>query len=470
MDLKPIETDYLVVGAGAAAMAFVDTLLSETNAQVVMVDQNHRPGGHWNHAYSFVGLHQPSAFYGVNSRVLGSGTKDQTGLNRGLYELSSGAEVLSYFNLVMHERFLPSGNVQWFPMTKYHQAADGTHHFTSLVSGYVREVIARMGIVNATHARTAVPATHPPKYTIAPCVICVPLNSLPNIQRPHASYTVVGAGKTAMDACLWLLQNSVPPARIRWIMPRDAWLVDRANMQPCAENFERSIGSWINQFDAITDAASLSDLFVRLEKSGSLIRIDETVTPTMYRCATVSQDELAQLRLIKDIVRLGRLRAIEPHQIILDQGTVPADPDTLYVDCSASGIQIPPVIPVFDGNQINLLMVRLCQPVFSAALIAYVESHVDDVAEKNVLCTPVPSPNEPIDWLKMWAVSISNAARWRTNPQLHSWLSQCRLNNVNASLQGVRPDDTAKFALLKEAAIKSSAAAAKISALIGATG
>ena len=29
MDTNPIETDYLVVGAGATAMAFVDTLLSE---------------------------------------------------------------------------------------------------------------------------------------------------------------------------------------------------------------------------------------------------------------------------------------------------------------------------------------------------------------------------------------------------------------------------------------------------------
>jgi cation diffusion facilitator CzcD-associated flavoprotein CzcO len=76
MNLKPIETDYLVIGAGAVAMAFVDTLLSESDAQVVIVDRNHRPGGHWNHAYSFVGLHQPSAFYGVNSRELGSGTKD----------------------------------------------------------------------------------------------------------------------------------------------------------------------------------------------------------------------------------------------------------------------------------------------------------------------------------------------------------------------------------------------------------
>ena len=45
--MATIEADYLVIGAGATAMAFVDTLVSETGASVVMVDRNHSPGGHW---------------------------------------------------------------------------------------------------------------------------------------------------------------------------------------------------------------------------------------------------------------------------------------------------------------------------------------------------------------------------------------------------------------------------------------
>jgi hypothetical protein len=39
MSTHRIDTDYLVVGAGASAMAFIDTLLSETSAQVVVVDR-----------------------------------------------------------------------------------------------------------------------------------------------------------------------------------------------------------------------------------------------------------------------------------------------------------------------------------------------------------------------------------------------------------------------------------------------
>ena len=128
------------------------------------------------------------------------------------------------------------------------------------------------------------------------------------IQRPYANYTVVGAGKTGMDACIWLLQNGVAPARIRWIMPRDAWMLDRASFQPSAENFERSIGSVIGQFQAIAEATSIPDLFERLEERGLLVRIDKSVEPTMYRCAVVSQAELEQLRRIENVVRLGRLR------------------------------------------------------------------------------------------------------------------------------------------------------------------
>ncbi|MEM7542847.1 MAG: NAD(P)-binding protein, partial [Pseudomonadota bacterium] len=69
---EQLKADYLVVGAGAMGMAFTDVLLTESDATVVLVDRYHAPGGHWNTAYPFVRLHQPSAFYGVNSKQLGN--------------------------------------------------------------------------------------------------------------------------------------------------------------------------------------------------------------------------------------------------------------------------------------------------------------------------------------------------------------------------------------------------------------
>ena len=67
-----IDVDYIVFGAGAGAMAFVDTLISEDpDATVAIVDSRAQPGGHWVDAYPFVRLHLPSRFYGVHSRRLG---------------------------------------------------------------------------------------------------------------------------------------------------------------------------------------------------------------------------------------------------------------------------------------------------------------------------------------------------------------------------------------------------------------
>src|SRR6202012_5741267 len=97
MDEK-ISADYLVVGAGAMGMAFVDTIISDSKATVALVDRYARPGGHWTTAYPFVRLHQPSAFYGVNSRHLGEDKIDQVGWNKGLAELATGDEVCAYYN------------------------------------------------------------------------------------------------------------------------------------------------------------------------------------------------------------------------------------------------------------------------------------------------------------------------------------------------------------------------------------
>ena len=113
--MRLVETDYLVVGAGATGMAFVDTLVAESDVDVVMVDRRHRPGGHWLDAYPFVRLHQPSAYYGVNSRALGNDRVDDSGPNAGFYERSTAAEICDYYNRVLQEHLLPSGRVRFLP-------------------------------------------------------------------------------------------------------------------------------------------------------------------------------------------------------------------------------------------------------------------------------------------------------------------------------------------------------------------
>ncbi|OBK27632.1 hypothetical protein A5634_22470 [Mycobacterium asiaticum] len=422
MSVQLLDTDYLVVGAGAMGMAFTDTVITESDARVVVVDRAHQPGGHWTTAYPFVRLHQPSAYYGINSRALGNNTIDSVGWNQGLNELAPVGEICSYFDAVMQQQFLPTGRVEYFPMTEYL----GDDRFRTL-AGTEYAVNVKRRTVDATYLRAVVPSMRPAPYAVAPGIHCIPPNDLPRFGA-RERYVIVGAGKTGMDVCLWLLRHGVDPARLTWIMPRDSWLMDRATLQPGPSFIKRFRDNYGATLEAIEAATSVEDLFDRLEAGGTLLRLDPSVRPRMYRCATVSQPEYEQLRRIDDIIRMGHVQRIEPTAIVLDEGSITSSPSALYIDCSADGAPERPATPVFDGGQLTLQAVRGCQQVFSAAFIAHVECAYDGDAVKNELCTPIPHPDRDVDWLRLTHSDLRNFARWLDDPELTDWLSSARLN------------------------------------------
>jgi hypothetical protein len=425
MNAASQDVDYLVIGAGAAGMAFADTLLTETEATIAIVDRRHRPGGHWNDAYPFVRLHQPSHYYGVNSRPLGSGGKDAQGFNKGLAELASGAEVLSYFDRVMRQQFLPSGRVSYWPMSEV--ADDQT--VVSRLSGERHTIEARK-VVDAAYMSPAVPATTPPKFPVAPGMIFVPVGELPNAVQPGASYVVVGAGKTGIDACLWLLENGINPGQIRWIMPRDSWFYDRAMIQPGRDGFLKTLSLLASELEALAEAGSVDDLFARLESRGAVLRLDKDVWPTMHHSATVTQGELAALRRIRNIVRLGRIQRIETVQIVLDGGVIPTNRETIHVNCSTCAFAHwdRPPRPIFDGRRITLQFTRNSAPTFSAAFVAHVEAAYGMDSEKNALCPVVPGPTDAVGWLRIMAADLPKEVQWSMNPEISAWLARSRLN------------------------------------------
>lgn len=418
--MSTIEADYLVVGAGAMGLAFTDTLVSESDATVVVVDRNDQPGGHWTTAYPFVRLHQPSAYYGVNSRNLGSDAIDQDGLNAGYYELASGAEVCAYFDAVMRQHLLPSGRVTYLPMSEF--LGDGR---IRTLGGEDIEVTARR--VVTSHVDIIVPSMRPPSYAVE-AVDCVPPNELPRIRDARDRYVIVGAGKTAMDACLWLLRHGVAAERLTWIKPRDAWVLDRAAIQPGSQFAKRVLRDFSNQLAAVHEAESLPDLFDRLESKGCLLRVDTSVDPTMYRCAILSQAELTELRRIDDVVRMGHVHTVEPGRMTLEGGTRDIDGSALYIDCSADGFAHREPATVFSGDHISLQAVRTCQPAFSAAVIAHVEAAYPDDETRNAFCGPVPYPREPTDWLRMMLAFNKNQLQWFSDPDMMAWTDAARLN------------------------------------------
>jgi hypothetical protein len=418
-----IKTDYLIVGAGAMGMAFADTLVSESDARLVIVDRGPQPGGHWTRAYPFVRLHQPSAYYGVNSRKLETGAIDRVGWNEGLHELATGGEVCAYFDRIMQRELLPTGRVRYFPMSDY--LGDGR---IRTLAGTEVCVDVRRRVVDATYLQTVVPSMRPPPYHVADGVACIAPNALPQAAPGHRQFVIVGAGKTGIDTCLWLLRNGIDADHLTWVMSRDAWLLDRVNVQPGAEFLDQLKAHSAARLDSITAATSVDDLFDRLEASGVLLRIDANVRPTMYRCAIVSRPELEQLRRIKRIVRMGRVQRIEPGAMVLADGNFHIDGPALYIDCSADGLERRSGVPVFDGDRITLQSVRGCQQVFSAGLIGHVEVSYDDDATKNSLCVPVPHPNTDLHWLQMTLAEQRNEISWIEQAELMDWLATSRLN------------------------------------------
>jgi hypothetical protein len=336
-----ITTDYLVVGSGASGLAFVDALLmAAADVEVTLIDRQRAPGGHWLHAYPFVRLHSPSAYYGVNSLALGEDRIDPVGENAGYYERATGQEVCDYFAEAASV-LTQTGRVRVLTGHEHlGPGADG-ERIRDLSTGLLHDVTVRRKVVDARYLEASVPATHTRPFDSAPGARVVPLNDLPAATQPGSSYTVLGSGKTAVDACTWLLENEVQPDRIRWVRPREAWFHDRSHFQPLELVGQIMAGISLDAA-AGAQAADLDDLCDRLEDSGRLVRIDPSRPATMYRGTMLSTRELDALRQIEDIVRLGRVQRVEVDRIVLERGETRTGPDVLHVDCTARGLRNAP--------------------------------------------------------------------------------------------------------------------------------
>jgi NAD(P)-binding Rossmann-like domain len=323
--LSDITTDYLIVGAGAVGLAFADTLTDEDpDCHITIVDRHARPGGHWNDAYSFVALHQPSATYGVNSLELCTDRVDTEGHNAGMYPLARHAEILAYYDRVMREKLLPSGRVTYLPLTDYRGGADGVHSLRGILSGTEQSVAVRRKLVDATWFQTSVPATHTPSFAVAPGTRRAIPGDLPGLwleaANPPQHFVILGGGKTAMDTAVWLIEAGVAPDRIDWVRPRDSWMFNRRQLQPAHAGLEGLVEFQLALVESATAAANGRDMCHLLETRGVMLRIDPAVEPAMFHFAVISEGEVALMQQITRVHRQGRVTAIEPDAMLFGEG------------------------------------------------------------------------------------------------------------------------------------------------------
>jgi len=434
MNEAEITTDYLVVGAGAAGMAITDELLAHSDASITIVDRRHAPGGHWIDAYPYVRLHQPSAFYGVSSMAMGGNTLDTVGTNAGYYELAGADEIRAYYARLMRTHFLPSGRVRYFPCCNY----VGEHRFKSRLSGEPIKVHVQRRLVDTTYCEGSIPATSAPPFEVAQGVRCVPAGDIVHAADSAERFVIIGAGKTALDACVWLLEQGVHASAIRWIRPREAWWANRRFRQPEAllPDFYRGLAL---QLEAAAKATSVADLFERMEAEGLFLRIDPSVVPTMFRGALVGESELAMLRTIEDVVRMGHVRRIETDRIVLDEGEAPTSPRTLHIHCAARGLARRPLRPIFEPGRLTAQPIMLNFACFQFAMLGVVESSPTSDAEKNRLCQPIVYWDTCADYVSSFLASLENQVARAIDPVVANWAKATRLNPL-AGIAQLRGD------------------------------
>ncbi len=259
----------------------------------------------------------------------------------------------------------------------------------------------------------------------------LPVNDLARLEEAPSQYVIAGSGKTATDACIWLLARGVDPDAICWVRPRDPWMMNRALVQPEPAIF---LGMAADTMQAAEVATSLEDLFLRLEDAGIMLRIDRTVMPTMAKTPTLATWELEQLRTLENVVRRGHIEAVDRGKLTFADGSVAVADDALVVHCAADGLKYPPLVPVWRPEAITLQPIRTGFPCFGAALVGYVEATRDNDDEKNRLCPPSPYGNSMAEWARMNVLGTRAAMSFAAEPDIKAWSDQVALNPARIPL------------------------------------
>ncbi|MEL6985825.1 MAG: hypothetical protein AAFO29_25575, partial [Actinomycetota bacterium] len=343
------------------------------------------------------------------------------------YERATADEICDYYQRVLVERFLGSGRVTFLGMHDFRGLDGDDHVAVSQLNGQATGLRVRRRLIDATYVESVVPSRHTPSFAVDPAARLLTPNQLVHHAGGSEGFTILGAGKTAMDTCVWLQEQGVDPDQIRWVRPRDGWFVDRTYTQPL-DLVASMLEYQAAMFEAAVQAESGLDLAKRMEQRDMMIRLDRSVEPEVYRGATLSRLELEQLRQIENVVRLGRVEAIGSDRIQTTEGELSTGPGVVHVDCTAPGLADSPPRPIFAEDAIRVQLTTMGVSPWSAALIGFVETLDLSDDERNDLCPPIPRPGLIARQLDIMAIGLGVEPKRRANEDLARWNAAARLN------------------------------------------
>ena len=404
--------DYLVVGAGTACLSFVDVVLARRKeATFVIVDRLSAPGGHWTMAYPYVRLHQPSAYYGVNSLPLSkTDKKGNEPFDQNIR--ASAKEICDYFRKVV-DNFEATGRVKTYFETNYEGEARDENEKRNVDSNSYSDPKAKITHIITTkdgetifvdctkvvrcESNVVVPSMRDSlPFPIDDSAEWVNPNKLPDILGSnllHNNYLVVGGGKTGVDAVIYLLKSGkVTHDQITWIVPRPSWYFVSTYLQskdrPGKLFWKDAVE---NILKPLLNANSSKEAFLNMEKRGVTQRVDpnDGHFPLIFKGATVSQDDMDNLRKIRNIVKLkGRVTSITDREVIFANGahSIPFSPsNTLVIDCTVEEtygyMKFGEDFQFFNPHKIRLgPFTSMFNPSHTCAQVGFLESVYCDTA------------------------------------------------------------------------------------------
>eukprot|EP00392_Amoebophrya_sp_AT5.2_P018512 g19070.t1 len=353
---------YLVVGAGAPALAFIDTLLTlnydekiSKDAPIVLIDRHDAPGGHWNDAYEYVRLHQPSLVYGVSSKQLEGNwfTNNLLKFRLPFNHRASQQEILAYY--------------------------------AEVVATWEQKGLVKEKLVDATAGECIVPSAKNMPFRIEEASeartriqVRVPsdLHTLPQSDFQTKRFCVLGGGKTGMDALVWLQrEKGVKPEQISWVVGRETWMLNRENLATPGVLADRVLDAMF----PITDSEELSYLRkpeLTKYRQGYVAKLELFIDQASTKDDGGAKGDEESVRIHFKEMDKEKQAKMSDEKSVADVVTVGKAEEVVFIHCTAPGPfngRMPQ--PLYQGShQMNLMHLSPPPVPQSASTLAWIET------------------------------------------------------------------------------------------------
>ncbi|MEM6557540.1 MAG: hypothetical protein AAF642_16780 [Pseudomonadota bacterium] len=414
--------DYIIIGNNIGGLAFVDTILSGSDATIALIDNGNAASRHHQVLPRVINQALRDESIGASSFTL----KDwrETHLAHSQNSSDRNADLQSFCAHLLNKVMRASGRVQVFQDTEHF----GGGRIRSRATGIVEDLRVRARIVDATRFPVGFHKTFIPGFSVAAGVKVIrPFNqdTILNLNaREFNTVCVLGGGRMGTEMVLSLLDLGVPCENIRWVKSRDPWMLALAGKTEPAPDAPHQISLFQEILKAMAYASSPNDLCLRLEDLNVIVRTSDDQTPTCFMPHLLTRQDAQRLCGVKHVIRKGQVHAISEIGMVLSRGAVPMPDRSLYLDCTGHGGAGHQPGPIFQTGRIDLAEIRLCDPSFSAAMIAAIELLDLPTEEKNKLCVPIRGDQAP----ELFLGSLLNHHAWFHDPNLRTWLESCRLD------------------------------------------